>query len=249
MIYDLCYILNELDLLVVRFSILDKYVDYFIVVESPETFSGIKKNICFDRNDPRFAQWKEKIIHHVVDPYDAELRKIALISPCTGEGEHYWVREFTIKEGARNALKNLDNDDVVFISDLDEIWNPEIDYNPIGSEVLKPQQLPYLYYFNQRTSENWLGWTGTTVCRYETIKNGIINHIRTDDMTPYTVLEKGGWHFNSIGGKQKKIDASQHPVVNGKTDWDRREVNMRVDESDLPRFLTDNKQTWIKFFL
>lgn len=248
---DLCYILNELDVLEVRLNILDKHVDRFIIVESDTTFSGVPKDFCFNLNDERWSKWKHKIIHYKVTnfPDDHTIYNMALSSPNTGSHEHYWMREFYIKESARDALRDLDDDDIVFISDMDEIWNPDLEYSPHSEEVLKPKQLPYLYYFNQRTDENWLGWTGTTVCRYQTIKDGIINHIRTDELTPYTVVENGGWHFNSIGGKEKKINASQHPIVSSKADWDRREINMRVDETDLPAYLKVNKIKWTKLFL
>ncbi len=249
MVIDLCFFLNEADLLGVRFNILGPYVDRFIVVESTHTFSGVPKALGFDIG--RYPKWKDKITYYVVNDYpnDEEIYKMALLSPCTGAGEEYWLREFYIKESARKALKDLGDKDVVFISDLDEIWNPNIIYLPKDGEVLKPKQIPYLYYFNQRTDEDWLGWSGTICTRYKTIKDGVINHLRTDDMTTYTVLLNGGWHFNSIGGKQKKVDASQHPIVNTAHDWNRREVNMRIDEVDLPTFLLDNKEQWKRLFL
>ena len=251
MVIDVSYILNELEMLEVRLSILDEYVDKFIIVESTTTFSGVEKPMCFDINSERWSKWKDKIEYYVVDdfPLDKELFKMSWNSPNTGGKEHYWLREFYIKESARRALVGLSDDDIVFISDMDEIWNPELTFKPIGGEVLKPKQLPYLYFFNQRTDEDWLGWTGTTCCRYETIKNGIINHIRTDHLQPYTVIEKGGWHFNSIGGKEKKVNASLHPIVNLKSDWDRREINMRIDGDDLPEFLVYNRDKFSSLFI
>jgi beta-1,4-mannosyl-glycoprotein beta-1,4-N-acetylglucosaminyltransferase len=251
MIYDLSYILNELDVLEVRLNILNDVVDKFIIVESETTFSGVPKGFCFDIADPRWEKWRDKIVHYKVlnYPTDGEVYNMALYSPNTGDKAHYWMREFYIKESARRALTGLNDDDVVFISDMDEIWNPKLTYDPKENEVLKPKQLPYLYYFNQRTDEDWLGWTGTTVCRYETIRKGVINHIRTDELQPYTIVENGGWHFNSIGGKQRKVDASQHPIVNTKGDWDRREINMRKDESDLPEYILNNKEQWKKYLL
>lgn len=248
---DLFYILNEIDLIEVRFNILDPYVDKFIVVEATETFSGYPKDPIFNLEDPRWAKWKHKIDYYLVDdfPLDKEIYDMAMASPTTGAKEHYWVREFYIKESARKALEKYADDDIVFISDCDEIWEYRFEYDPVGDEVFKPKQKPYLYYFNQRTDEDWLGWTGTTVCRNETIKNGVINHIRNDELQEYIVVPSGGWHFNSIGGKERKVNASKHPIVNMQMDWDRREVNMRKDEEGLPRFLIDNKDKYPDYFL
>ncbi len=250
MVVDVTYILNELDMLEARLTMLDKYVDRFVIIEAGETFSGVPKGLCLLKNMARFSKWKEKITYHVVSqfPQDKEIFNMAVRSPNTG-GQEIWVREFFIKEGARRALEFCKDDDVVFISDMDEIWNPTLTFDPKGSEVLKPKQLPYLYYFNQRTDENWLGWTGTTVCRYQTIKDGIINHIRTDELMPYTVLEQGGWHFNSIGGKKKKQRAAKHPLVYSQADWDRREINMRKDESELPKEILNLKTKWPHYFI
>ena len=46
-IYD-CFIFNnETDLLDIRLNILNDYVDYFVIVESLETFTGLKKKNDF----------------------------------------------------------------------------------------------------------------------------------------------------------------------------------------------------------
>jgi hypothetical protein len=175
---------------------------------------------------------------------------MAMESPNTNHGEMVWVKEFCIKEYARRALEGQNDNDVVFISDLDEIWNPQLTYKPKEGEVLKPKQLPYIYYLNQRTNEDWLGWTGTICTRYKTIKDGIINHLRTDGMTEFTVLENGGWHFNSLGGRKLKQDAWFNPGYDtfSETVWKRREKNVHIDEVDLPKYLLDNKQQYADKF-
>jgi len=42
-VYDCFTFFNELDLLEIRLNILDPYVDYFVIHESTETFSGKSK--------------------------------------------------------------------------------------------------------------------------------------------------------------------------------------------------------------
>jgi beta-1,4-mannosyl-glycoprotein beta-1,4-N-acetylglucosaminyltransferase len=250
MIIDLFYFNQELDVLEIRLNILDKYVDKFVIVEARETFSGVLKPLYYLENKERFAKWNDKIIHCIVENGDKEIEKMALLSPNTGKGEHYWLREFYQKEYAQKALSFCNDSDVVFISDVDEIWKPTVLDTVIEKNVVyKPRQLPYLYYFNQRTSENWTGWTGTIFTRYQNIKNACINHLRTDSMTEYTVVSNGGWHFNSLGGQEKKRQAFQHPIYEDNNEWKRREVNMRIDESDLPEYLIKNKEKWKTLFL
>lgn len=242
MVIDLFYFNGEDEVLEARLNILAPYVDKFIVCEARETFSGVKKELKFDA--VKYGDFN--IEYFVMEEYPG-LYEEALRSPNTGAGEHYWMREFIQKESVRHALKYCNDDDLIFISDVDEIWNPLLDYSE--DVIYKPKQLPYLYYFNQRTDEDWLGWTGTVACRYKHIKNGLINHLRTDGMNEYKVLENGGWHFNSIGGKDKKVNAFQHPVYHDENVWKNREINLRVDEKDLPKYLLDNRIKWTINFL
>ena len=244
MIIDCFYYNGEEEVLEARLNILAPYVDKFIICEAKETFSGVPKDLSF--KPLKFAQFN--IEYFIMEEY-AGLRLEALKSPNTGSGEHYWVREFIQKESARYALKDCNDDDIICISDVDEIWNPKTIYGALVDKVLKPKQLPYLYYFNQRTDEDWMGWTGTVVCRYKHIKDGLINHLRTDSMTDYEVIENGGWHFNAIGGIENKQQAFKHPVYYDDGVWKNREVNMRKDESDLPEWILNNKEKWTNLFL
>lgn len=249
MVIDCMYFNNELDLLEIRLNILDKYVDKFVIIEANETFSGIPKPLHYLENKERFAKWQDKIVHHVVESGDKEIEQMAWLSPNTGNGEHYWIREFYQKESAQKALTFCKDSDIVFISDVDEIWNPQSICDVVEDTVYKPKQLPYLYYFNQRTDEDWHGWTGTIFTSYKKIKNSCINHLRTDSMTQYEVIENGGWHFNSIGGKDNKRMAFMYPVYEDNEEWKRREVHLRIDEKDLPEYLIKNKEQWKKHFL
>lgn len=245
MVVDLFYFNGELDILEIRLNILNDRVDKFIIVEAEKTFSGVSKELSFQKNVDRFKEWIDKIEYYVVEEKD-ELWELAKTSPNIGDGEHYWVREFVQKESARYPLIGLNDEDVVFISDVDEIWN--MDTN-IGDAIYKPRQLPYLYYLNNRTDEDWTGWTGTVVTKYKNIKNACINHLRTDGLTEYEVVENGGWHFNAIGGKEMKKGLFKHPIYETEWVWDNREKNMRYEEDDLPEYILNNKEKWQKYLL
>ena len=66
-IYD-CFIFNnETDLLEIRFNILNDHVDYFVIIESFETFTGLKKKPFF--NIEKFPKFKNKIIHGVINKF------------------------------------------------------------------------------------------------------------------------------------------------------------------------------------
>ncbi len=248
MIYDIFTFFNELDVLEARLNILDSVVDKFVIVEATETFSGVPKKLYYLENKDRFLKWESKIIHYVVKDISDELIQMAKSSPNTGKGEHYWVREFCQKESIKNALVGLSYEDICFVSDVDEIWNTTVVDCVKGEHVYKLKQLPYLYYFNNRTSEDWHGWTGTIVTKYKNIKDACLNHLRTDSMTDYVVVDNGGWHFNAIGGRETKQSAFKHPIYEVNEEWRRREIEMRKDESQLPQYLLGNKNKWQHLF-
>jgi beta-1,4-mannosyl-glycoprotein beta-1,4-N-acetylglucosaminyltransferase len=227
-------------------------VDKFVFTESTHTYSGVYKGLVYEANKERFAKWHDKIIYSVIDDYpaDDEFFGQALDSPLTGDKSEYWLREFYEEECMKRPLKNCNDDDLIFISDIDEIWNPKILPLIDGEKICKPKQLPYINYLNQRSDEDWLGWTGTIATKYKNIKNGIINHLRTDDMTEFKVIENGGWHFGTLGGLELKKQSwanpkydTFHPIV-----VDRRETNIRIDELDLPEYLVYNREKYGKYF-
>jgi beta-1,4-mannosyl-glycoprotein beta-1,4-N-acetylglucosaminyltransferase len=265
-VYDVFYFFNELDLLEIRLNILNDYVDYFVIIESTESFSGLPHTLCYKKNLERFSKWKDKIIYYVVNdfPNDKELLSLAENNSNVGSGEHYWIREFYQKESTKKALINLKDIDIVFVSDCDEIWNPLqlknlTDFSK--SEIVRPKQLAYYYYLNNRCSEI-NGWTGTIVAQYKTIKNKCLNDIRTRKKTRFIEIENGGWHFGFMGGVKgamKKLTEWQHPEylgwiskiedrVNKNQDYRGRKYKFWKDEKDLPIYILENKEKYKELF-
>lgn len=266
MIYDIFTIFHEMDLLELRLKILNPRVDYFVIVEATETFMGKPKPLYFKENEARFAEWKDKIIYHVVDdfPNDKELYELSRSSPNVGAGEHYWVREFYQKESIKKALTHLQDDDICFVSDVDKVWNPDIELDFGEYKILRPKQLSYLYYLNNRTSAHDSMWTGTIAVKYKDIKNDCLNHLRTRSRTTFKEIPNGGWHFESLGGvegAQRKFNLGLHPDyyqpinvarlterVKENKDYKGRGIELWVDESDLPKYLLDHKEEYKHLF-
>ena len=232
-------------MLEIRLQLLSHVVDKFVLVEATKTFSGYDKPLYYQENKARFAQWEDIIQHHIVDELRPELIEMARESSNTGKGESHWVIEFAQKEALKDALVELDDEDIVFVSDVDEVWNPTIltDYF-IDDFVYKPRQnLCYITYLNQRTNEDWTYFTGTIVTRYKNIKNECLNHLRTHSKNTYHFIENGGWHFNALGGVDNKIAAFKHPVYT-KEYMQGRQLGLHVDETQLPEYLLQNKEKY-----
>jgi beta-1,4-mannosyl-glycoprotein beta-1,4-N-acetylglucosaminyltransferase len=257
-IYDIFTFNNELEMLDIRLNILNDYVDYFIIVESTETFSGFEKPLYYSLNKERFSKFSDKIIHYVikdtpVDFNDTNCDQKVLHMASNSDNvthEHLcWLKEFYQKELIKNALVDLKDDDICFISDIDEVWNYKIEYN-IGDGIYKPKiNLCYINYLNVRTDEDWTFFTGPIVTKYRNIKNECLNHLRTQRKMnhKYIFIEDGGWHFNALGGVEKKIESFKHPVYTHEY-MKSRESGSRIDETDLPEFLLKNKEKYNKFF-
>jgi glycosyltransferase involved in cell wall biosynthesis len=85
--------------------------------------------------------------------------------------------------------------------------------------------------------------------KYKNIKNNCINHLRTLNkmIDKYVYIENGGWHFNALGGIDKKIEDFKHPVYTLPY-MKRREKNTFIEELNLPEFLIKNKETYKHLF-
>lgn len=285
-VYDIFTFFNELELLEIRLQILDKYVDYFVIIEATKGHSGDNKPLYFKENVHKFERWKNKIIYHVVDdlpdnrddlrsrlhkknldPLDKEIIINSLTSDNVRNDTSHWLREFYMKECAKKAIRNIDDNDVCYISDLDEIWNPELLIDYSKDNVYKLQQFCYIYYLNNRSDEHWTGWTGTIATKYKNIKNSCLNHLRTHRKMKwkYTFLQNGGWHFTFQGGypgAKKKITDGNHPLwykpeivlpnlqnnIKDNIHHKDKYIRLWADESNLPKYLLDNKTKYRHLF-
>lgn len=256
--YDIFTFNSELDLLELRLNILNDYVDYFVIVEATETFSGVEKPLYYELNKDRYSEFHHKIIHHIITDTpngfsdincDQAMLKLASASDNVTNEHLCWLKEFYQKESIKNALTDLDDDDICYISDVDEIWNYKLKYN-IQEGIYKPKiNLCYIDYLNVRTGEDWTSFTGPIVAKYSSIKNECLNHLRTQSKmnSKYIFMENGGWHFNALGGIDKKVEAFKHPIYTNSY-MQSRSRGFRIDESDLPEYILNNKEKLRELF-
>jgi len=253
MIYDICSFNNELDMLDLRLKILNDHVDKFIIVEANTTFSGVEKPLNYLNNRERFKEYEDKILYYTVpdsptsfedDKCDQEILQMALDSDNVTREHICWLVEFYQKEYIKKVLGGvLEDDDICYVCDLDEIWNYDLNFE-VGDDIHKPKiNNCYIDYLNLKTNENWTFFTGPIVTKYKNIKNECLNHLRTlrKMQDRYTYHEDGGWHFNALGGSDKKIEDFQHPVYH-KDYMEKRKHGARVDEAGLPEYILEHRE-------
>ena len=167
---------TELDLLELRLNVLDPVMDKFVIVESTVEFSGRPKPLYFADNKERFAPWKDKIEHVV-------------ISDTPDSGTNRWPREYFQRDAIIRGLRGCKTNDLVFMSDVDEIPDPEVvKLNRHGGY----HQIYSMYYANAVcTTENWIGTTAMYYFQYQHIG---CQKVRNDRYSLRRV-DAGGWHF------------------------------------------------------
>jgi len=263
-LYDIFTYNGEIDILKIRLNILNGVVDKFIIIEAPTTFSGLQKPLYFQEQRQLFAPFLDKINYFVINDYpnDKELCKLAdESSNVPKNGPEHWRREFYQKESIKKALINFNDDDICFIGDVDEIWNPLIKIDYTKNDIFKLEQEMYTYYLNNKSNEPW---AGTIVTKYKNIKNNCLNHLRTKGKTRYTYIKNGGWHFTNMGGleevRRKLNDSYTEESYNsneiqynlekrfGESDYLGRKFKYYVSESNLPKYLLENKDKYKKLF-
>lgn len=236
---------GEYELFELRYNILKPYVDQFIVCEAPTTFSGEPKPLYFRDVEHKYA----KTSYFVIDEnWSEEEKMLAWESPNT-VGAAHWTREFLQKESIKKALVGLVSSDLVFIGDVDEIWDKKVLY--IKSWPLKLKLDVYTYYLNNHSNEQF--W-GTLVAPYEVIKNSCLNHLRTRAPKSKRNL---GWHFTSMAKDlERKLTDSytqesyatptvlQNLAYNieHNRDFLGRNFSYSTDESSWPDYLKRNKE-------
>ena len=160
---------DEQIVLEVRLNTLNKYVDYFVIVESNFTHSGESRSLNFDIN--KFRKFKDKIIYLIYDQKPSDIEIINKNDHKNDKARKYIMNAIKRENGQRNYLQNglndAKNDDIILISDVDEIPNLEnIDFRNFKNKIIQFKQDMFYYKFNLFLPK--LIWTGTKGCRKKT---------------------------------------------------------------------------------
>ena len=213
-VYDCFTFFNEVELLRVRFEELYDVVDHFVIVESPISYTGRSKPLYFQENAQDFAKFQDKIIHIVVDRFP---------DLTADEEKNHWYRESYSRDAILWGLKGCQDNDVIFISDLDEI--PKANAVLRIKEYLKQfdgisekkkakiddTQLVcgldmrlFMYSMNRENVRGWYGGSKATpywmVRRHTPWGIKLFHH-------KYAMhkISDEGWHFNTMGGEDRSL--------------------------------------------
>jgi beta-1,4-mannosyl-glycoprotein beta-1,4-N-acetylglucosaminyltransferase len=190
-IYD-CFSYWDEDLLLdVRLNILNNYVDFFVIVEGNRTWQNNHKKLKFNLNN--FPKFQNKIIYVPVEDMP--------------DGDNPYERENFQRNCILRGLDKSEEGDLIIISDLDEIPNPNLIKNfnkKMKYAVFK--QKHYYYKFNLHSTINPY-WHGSRICLKKFLKSPQwLRELkfkkrpwwRLDKKRLNNILEDGGWHFCNL---------------------------------------------------
>ena len=234
-IYD-CFSYWDEDLLLdLRLNILNDYVDYFVIVEGNKTWQNNSKKFRFNINN--FPKFKNKIIYFKVEDLP--------------DGKNPYLRENFQRNAISRGLKNANDNDLIIISDLDEIPNPIKFINfkkKMRFAVFK--QIHFYYKFNLQSQKNPF-WFGSRICIKKYLKSPQwLRDLkfkkrpfwRIDKLRLNNIIEEGGWHFCNLKNpsellyKYQNLCETDDPIVfNDKIEnkyLDITEIKKRVNNGE-----------------
>ena len=210
-IYDCFCYFNEDMLLKLRLETLWDTVDYFIISEASYSHSG----------KSRYPQFNIKNFNQ----YASKIRYFQLDERPPGEND-FWKNENFIRNNIAKGLYDAQANDLILISDLDEIPNP-IAISSYQPKFIRGDfsQRYYSYFLNNY----WLGdvdkkdiikpnsniWHGSKITTYQHFKNffnnnatsvrsyrssGLLRGIKRMWFKKFNtqIISNGGWHFTWV---------------------------------------------------
>lgn len=214
-----CFMYYDEDLVLdIRLNVLDKYVSNFVICEANFNHNGTKRDLKFDIKN--FSKFKEKIIYiplkqqpmnlRIVENHDDRHLKNSKIL------DNAVLRENFQRNYLQSAIKNFDNDDLIIISDLDEI--PNLEKFVYKANLTFFEQKMFFYKFNL-VQKDFI-WYGSRACKKKHLLNPQwLRNIRSKKYPLWKLniyfskkkynsvnfIKDGGWHFTNIK-KPEEID-------------------------------------------
>ena len=231
-LYDCCMYFDEDLVLDLRLNILNDYVDKFVIAEATKDHTGRDKKLNF--NFKNFPKFRDKINYVIVDDLPMNLK--------------YYKKNWSIHhlrdQHQRNALsrgyKNCTDDDLIMISDVDEIPNPDK-----IKEFKFENKYACFMQKNFQSKINLLNvsdkyWTGTKIIKKKYLKSPQwLRNIKTAKPAFWKfykprqpqIIYDGGWHFSFLKqpkGISKKIKSYSHSEFNKPEFTDEKKIAERI---------------------
>tara|TARA_B100001175_G_scaffold203398_1_gene172653 strand:- start:3042 stop:3839 length:798 start_codon:yes stop_codon:yes gene_type:complete len=228
-IIDCVTYFDEDVLLDLRLNILYEFVDKFVICEGAYDHRGNKRETKFNINN--FKKFSDKIIYLKVDDFPSL--------------EDPWKMLRHQRNSSMKYIRELDPDDYVLISDVDEIPNPHKleEFTNNKNEIGVFKQLFFYYKLNLLNFSS-PEWFGTKICKVKKFKNP--DWLRSYKYKQYPwwrfdkpknlkIIPNGGWHFSflyDVEGIIKKISSYQHTEFDNKNIKNYEKIKKKIIEGE-----------------
>tara|TARA_B100001964_G_scaffold242512_1_gene317586 strand:+ start:11145 stop:12014 length:870 start_codon:yes stop_codon:yes gene_type:complete len=205
---------NEDTILDVRLNYLNKFVDYFIIVESTFNHRGQKKELNFDIK--KFSQFKNKIRYYILDDQPKDIEEVDINDSEDEKNSKYILNGYRRDHFQRNhiieGIKDAQENDIIIISDIDEIPKLEnINFEKLKNKLIFFKQKMCYYKFNL-FHKNY-DWFGSRACiKKMLLSPQWLRDIKTKSYpfwrldllfskkkySNIKMVNDGGWHFSYL---------------------------------------------------
>ena len=238
-------------LLDLRLNTLDKFVKKFVITEATYTHNGAKKKLNFDIK--KFNKFKDKIIYLVVDKQPEKILDFVDSDNKGQKGEKLilngMARDYFQREQLTRGIEDAANDDLILVSDLDEIPNlKNVNFTNVGNNILIFEQKMFYYKFNLLYEDfTWLG--SKAVKKKNLISPQWLRNIKGKKYPKWRLdtlfskkkysnlyfVKDGGWHFTCL----RTAEELEKKLLNFAHHYEYEESGLTIQ--DLKKLIAEKK--------
>ena len=215
-IYDCFMYFDEDMVLDIRMNMLSKYVKKFVIIESKFLHSGKPKKLNFDIKN--FSKFKDKINYIIMEKPPDGIEKINDYDNENERNRKILDNSLNRENSQRNRLwdgvKNVNDEDLILSSDLDEI--PDLKNFRYKNKINIFVQKVFYYKFNLQQPN--FTWFGTRACKKkDLISFQWLRNVKSKNYPLWRLdcffskkkysninfIKDGGWHFTSMKSPEK----------------------------------------------
>jgi hypothetical protein len=199
-VFDVFPFNNELEMLKIKLGVMAGWVDHFVIVEARQTFTGRDKPLHFEAAKAEFGEYRDKIIHVTVEAFPDYIR-------------FPWAREFHQRDmGLLGLSGRCSEDDLVLISDADEVIDPSVLTRFTGECArLMMERVKFFLNYRERLSRDQQKCY-TTLWRAKHLRSLGLSHARV--VLPYDKkslqIFDAGWHFRGVMDEAGLIEKARN---------------------------------------
>lgn len=181
---------NEVDLLNIRLNELNDVVAKFVLVEAENTHQNKPKKLFFEeiKNSERFIKFRDKIQHIIV--------------PAQKFNDDAWHNERLQRSYILQGLEDVDDEDTLIVSDLDEIPSCESVKRAIELNNLSPKVFEHDLFYYKLNTKLLSNGSCKNLGAVMLIKKDFMHNteiVRSADKHSFIKIENAGWHFSYAG--------------------------------------------------